>query len=55
MASTGEGRLTNKVALVSGAANGIGRASALRLAREGASLCVVDREGDTLQEVARAV
>ena len=55
MASPGEGRLTDKVALVSGAANGIGRASALRLAREGASLCVVDREGDALQEVARAV
>src|SRR6185436_630187 len=54
MASSTEGRLTNKVALVSGAANGIGRASALRLAREGASLCIVDREGDALQEVARA-
>ena len=55
MGSTGEGRLAGKIALVSGAANGIGRASALRLAREGASLCVVDREGDTIQDVARAI
>src|SRR6185503_8416692 len=45
-------RLAGKIALVSGAANGIGRASALRLAREGADLVVVDREGDPLQKVA---
>ena len=50
-----EGRLAGRIAVVSGAANGIGRASALRLAREGANLVVVDREGDTLQEVARAI
>ena len=55
MASTVEGRLAGRIAVVTGAANGIGRASALRLAREGADLVVVDREGDTLQEVARAV
>jgi len=47
-----EGRLTGRVALVSGAANGIGRASALRLGREGADLIVVDREADALHEVA---
>jgi NAD(P)-dependent dehydrogenase (short-subunit alcohol dehydrogenase family) len=50
-----EGRFTGRVAVVSGAANGIGRASALRLAREGADLVVVDREGDTLQGVAREI
>src|SRR4030095_15020053 len=50
-----EGRVTGRVAVVSGAANGIGRASALRLAREGADLVVVDREGDTLQGVAREI
>src|SRR5262247_923380 len=49
------GRLTDRIALVTGAANGIGRASALRLAREGADLALVDREGDTLQGVARDV
>ena len=40
---------------MSGAANGIGRASALRLAREGTDLAVIDREGDPLQEVARTI
>jgi NAD(P)-dependent dehydrogenase (short-subunit alcohol dehydrogenase family) len=55
MTSVPVGRLTDRIALVSGAANGIGRASALRLAREGADLALVDREEDTLQEVARAI
>jgi NAD(P)-dependent dehydrogenase (short-subunit alcohol dehydrogenase family) len=50
-----DARLGGRVAVVSGAANGIGRASALRLAREGADLVVVDREGEPLQEVARAI
>jgi NAD(P)-dependent dehydrogenase (short-subunit alcohol dehydrogenase family) len=47
-----EGRLAGRIAVVTGAANGIGRASALRLAREGADLAVVDREGDALTQVA---
>jgi NAD(P)-dependent dehydrogenase (short-subunit alcohol dehydrogenase family) len=49
------GRLDKRIAVVTGAANGIGRASALRLAREGADLMIVDREGDALQEVARGI
>jgi len=48
-------RFTGRIAVVSGAANGIGRASALRLAREGADLVVVDREGDALLAVAREI
>ena len=36
-------RLDQRVALITGAAGGLGRASALRLAREGASLCLSDR------------
>ena len=55
MATLVEGRLSGRIAVVTGAANGIGRASALRLAREGADLVLVDREGDPLQEAARAV
>lgn len=55
MAASMEGRFTGRIAVVSGAANGIGRATALRLAREGADLVVVDREGDTLREVAREI
>lgn len=51
----GQGRLAGRIAVVSGAANGIGRASALRLAREGADLMIADREGDALQDVARGI
>ena len=55
MARLVTGRFADRIAVVTGAANGIGRASALRLAREGADLVLVDREGDTLQAVARDV
>ena len=55
MAALRERRFTGRIAVVSGAANGIGRASALRLAREGADLVVVDREGDALLSVAREI
>ena len=36
-------RLPNRVALVTGAAGGLGRAIALRFAQEGAKLCLLDR------------
>ncbi|HYB42885.1 MAG TPA: SDR family NAD(P)-dependent oxidoreductase [Candidatus Methylomirabilis sp.] len=55
MTEVAAGRLTDRVAVVTGAAHGIGRATALRLAREGADLVVVDREADALGEVAGAV
>jgi NAD(P)-dependent dehydrogenase (short-subunit alcohol dehydrogenase family) len=42
MASSVQGRVSGKVALVTGAASGIGRASAETLAREGASVVLTD-------------
>jgi 3-oxoacyl-[acyl-carrier protein] reductase len=45
-------RLDRRAALVTGAANGIGRATALLLASLGASVAVVDREGERAAEVA---
>ena len=40
------GRLEGKVAIVTGASSGIGRASALRFAEEGASVVIADVRGD---------
>ena len=43
-------RLEGKVALITGAGSGIGRATSLRFASEGASVIVVDINGGTAQE-----
>jgi len=45
--------LTGRSALVTGAASGIGRACAERLARAGATITVLDLNGDAAKEVAR--
>ena len=47
--------LDGKVALVTGAATGIGQASALALAREGAALCVSDINGEGAEETAQTI
>ena len=44
--------LKNQVALVTGGGRAIGRCIALRLAREGADLCIVGREETKLEETA---
>jgi 3-oxoacyl-[acyl-carrier protein] reductase len=43
-------RLSNKVALITGAASGMGRASAILFAKEGARIAVVDMDGKGGQE-----
>jgi meso-butanediol dehydrogenase/(S,S)-butanediol dehydrogenase/diacetyl reductase len=46
-------RLDGKVAFVTGAAGGIGRATAIRLASEGASVYIVDVAADGLEETVK--
>src|SRR4026209_543071 len=47
--------LLNQVAVISGAGGGIGKAIARALAAAGASLCLVGRTRETLEETADAV
>jgi NAD(P)-dependent dehydrogenase (short-subunit alcohol dehydrogenase family) len=49
------GRLDQKVAVITGAAGGIGRASAVRFAAEGAHVVAADLAGDGVNEVAELV
>ncbi len=48
-------RLTQKVALITGAGSGIGRQTALLFAREGAQVITVDINGNTAQETAQKI
>jgi NAD(P)-dependent dehydrogenase (short-subunit alcohol dehydrogenase family) len=47
--------LEGKVALITGAASGIGRATALALSRLGASVAILDRDRDGLAELEREI
>jgi 3(or 17)beta-hydroxysteroid dehydrogenase len=49
------GRVADKVALVTGAASGIGRATALLLAKEGAKVAVTDRDEAGAKKVAAEI
>ncbi|MEH2236032.1 SDR family oxidoreductase [Nostoc sp.] len=55
MTTNDNGYYTGKVAFVTGAANGIGRATALAFAREGANVVVADISEQGNQETARMI
>src|SRR5947209_19896561 len=44
-------RFTDKVVFITGAASGIGRATALAFASEGARIAILDRSADALKQV----
>ena len=49
------GELDGQVAVVTGGASGIGRATAVRFAAEGATVAVIDRDGEAASRVAQEV
>ncbi len=55
MAATGSGRVAGKLALVTGGAQGLGRAHCIRLAQEGARVLATDINGEGAAETAAIV
>lgn len=53
--TTRAGKLTGRVAIVTGAASGIGRATAVALAREGASVLIADLDGAGAEAAAEEI
>ena len=53
--TNGGARFEGKVAVVTGGASGIGRATALRLAEDGAAVCVADLQEEKAAEVAAEI
>ena len=51
----GANRFTDRVAFITGAASGIGRAAAIAFAAEGARLAILDRSADALRTVEASV
>lgn len=48
-------RFAGKVVIITGAGSGLGRATALQLAKEGAKLTLVDLNGDSLEETKKMI
>jgi len=51
----GKQRLKDKIAFITGAGSGIGRAAALRLAEEGAKICLIDMMNDRTESVQQQI